>query len=94
MMSGTPILVYAPAGVATADYAAREGWGYVVSSSGESQLVAALRALMTDESLRRQLGCRAKVVAQTRHDAATVRTAFWETLRGAAKAMPVTSSSR
>jgi glycosyltransferase involved in cell wall biosynthesis len=94
MMSGTPILVYAPGEVATADYAAREGWGYVVASSGQAGLMAALKKLMADEPLREQLGRRALHVALANHDARTVRAAFWDTLCAAAGRSPVTASSR
>lgn len=80
MISGTPILVYAPGDVATARYATREGWGYVVDAQGEGLLIAALRTLMQNESLREQLGRRAQQVALARHDASVVRSAFWATL--------------
>ena len=89
MMSGTPILVYAPRDAATAEYAACEGWGYVVSSPDGVHLLAALRTLVNDESLRRQLGSRAKSVAQARHDASKVRAAFWKVLCAAANGVPV-----
>ena len=94
MVSGTPILVYAPGEVATADYAVREGWGYVVASPGQSGLMAALKRLMTDEPLREALGRRARHVALANHDAARVRAAFWNTLCAAAESNPVTSSSQ
>ncbi|MBI4000305.1 MAG: hypothetical protein HY348_00785 [Nitrospira defluvii] len=80
MISGTPILVYAPGDVATARYATREGWGYVVASRGEEHLILAVRTLMQNESLREQLGRRAQQVALARHDASVVRSAFWTAL--------------
>lgn len=80
MISGTPILVYAPGDVATARYAAREGWGYVVASRGEERLMLAVRTLMQNEPLRAQLGRRAQQVALARHDASVVRSAFWTAL--------------
>jgi glycosyltransferase involved in cell wall biosynthesis len=84
MMSATPVLIYAPADVATADYANREGWGYVVSCRGTAGVTAALRLLMEDETLREKLGRRARLVAQANHDATKVRPAFWNTLCAAA----------
>ncbi|HJR77235.1 MAG TPA: hypothetical protein VJ805_09685 [Nitrospiraceae bacterium] len=84
MMSGTPVLVYAPADVATADYARREGWGYVVCCAGTADVAAALRLLIDDETLRARLGRRARLVAQANHDATKVRPAFWNTLCAAA----------
>jgi glycosyltransferase involved in cell wall biosynthesis len=94
MMSGTPILVYAPGEVATAEYAAREGWGYVIASPGQSGLMAALKKLVTDEPLREELGRRARHVALANHDAARVRAAFWDTLCAAAENRSIASSSR
>jgi glycosyltransferase involved in cell wall biosynthesis len=94
MMSGTPILVYAPGEVATAEYAAREGWGYAVDSPGRAGLMAALKKLMTDEPLREHLGRRARHVAQANHDARIVRAAFWDAIRGAAGRSPITVAPR
>jgi len=80
MMSATPILVYAPADVATARYAAREGWAYVVSTQGGPAVTTALTVLMDDPSLRERLGRQAQTVALARHDAEKVRAAFWDCL--------------
>jgi glycosyltransferase involved in cell wall biosynthesis len=91
MMSGTPILVYAPAELATAEYASREGWGYVLSHPDRRGLMDALKTLMGDESLRARLGCRAKEVAARNHDASSVRQAFWDSLCAAARRDPAKS---
>ena len=80
MISGTPILVYAPGDVATARYAKREGWGYVVDSRGREPLLDAVRTLIDNQSLREQLGRRAQQVALARHDASKVKAAFWAAL--------------
>ena len=85
MISATPVLVYAPSDVATVRYAAREGWGYVVSSQGEQAVAEALTLLMDDQTLRERLGRKAQQVALLRHDAGRVRQAFWETLTAAAR---------
>jgi glycosyltransferase involved in cell wall biosynthesis len=85
MISGTPILVYAPDTLATARYAMREQWGLVVATQGINGLQAALRSLMEDEPCRRRFGERAQQVARARHDAAVVRPAFWRTLSEAAE---------
>ena len=87
MMSATPILVYAPADVATARYAVREGWGHVVSVQGQESLITALKSLMDDPSLRERLGRQAQAVALARHDAGKVRAEFWNAL--AAAAVPI-----
>ena len=46
MISGTPVLVYAPADVATARYATREEWAYVVSEQGQQAVAQGLGHLM------------------------------------------------
>ena len=84
MISGTPVLVYAPADVATARYATREAWGYVVSEQGQESVKAGLTRLMDDASLRERLGRRAQAVAVARHDAERVRREFWRSLTAAA----------
>ncbi len=84
MISGTPVLVYAPADVATARYATREAWGYVVSEQGQEAVKAGLTRLMDDASLRERLGRRAQAVAVARHDAERVRREFWRSLTAAA----------
>jgi glycosyltransferase involved in cell wall biosynthesis len=76
--------VYAPAEVATARYAARERWGYVVSTKDDAALMAALTELMDDPALRERLGRQAQAVALARHDAGRVRSEFWKTLTAAA----------
>jgi glycosyltransferase involved in cell wall biosynthesis len=89
MISGTPVLVYAPADAATARYAADEGWGYVVSEPGQGAVTSALARLMDDASLRERLARRAQAVAVARHDAERVRREFWRSLTAAAeKALP------
>jgi len=86
MISGTPILVYAPGDVATARYATREGWGYAVTSREKEAVMEAIRTLMQDAGLRERLGRRAKEVAVARHDASVVKASFWAALREAASA--------
>lgn len=85
MISGTPILVYAPADVATARYATREEWAYVVSEQGQQAVAQGLGHLMDNASLRERLGRRAQAVAVARHDAERVRREFWQSLVSAAR---------
>ena len=84
LLSGTPILVYGPKDVAQVKYAHHDGWGYVVSSHGVKHVQEGIRELTHNESLRRRLSARARILAQERHDAAKVRYAFQKTLSDAA----------
>ncbi len=76
MASGTPVLVYGPARIATVKYAFEQGWGYVVFQPGPGNLQAALRRLMSDQHLRELHGRRAQRLAAERHDAVRVRAEF------------------
>lgn len=72
MASGTPILVYGPAGLPVVEYARRDGWGKVVDRRSPAVLRAAVRELMDSAALREQLGRKAKRLAAERHDARAV----------------------
>jgi glycosyltransferase involved in cell wall biosynthesis len=85
MASGTPILVYGPAGVAQVDYAAREGWGLVVSDRAPHALDDALCRILYDDSLRETLHRRAQALAREHHDTARVRARFQDALKTAAQ---------
>jgi glycosyltransferase involved in cell wall biosynthesis len=84
MASGTPVLVYGPAGIATARYAERDGWGHVLSTPGVAPLQQTLLWLVDDQATRERLGRRAHLLACERHDAAKVRPAFQMALARAA----------
>ncbi len=86
MASGTPILVYGPRGVAQVDYAARDGWGHVVSERNPEALDSAFRRILSDESLREKLRLRAQALASANHDTLRVRTKFQVALKAAARA--------
>lgn len=79
--SGTPILVYAPPGIAQARYARASGWGYVVSEKGVQHLVSGIRKLIADSGLRQRLSFAAREAAVKNHDARGVRTRFQAALR-------------
>lgn len=72
MASGTPILIYGPAGLPVVEYARRDGWGKVVDRRDPEALRRAIRELMASAALREQLGRRAQSLASERHDAAVV----------------------
>ena len=72
MASGTPILVYGPAGLPVVEYARREGWGMVVDRRDPVALGLAVRELMDSTVLREKLGTTAQRLAAERHDATAV----------------------
>jgi len=73
MISGTPILVYAPKETAIFQYANNEKWGYLIGKESEADLKKAIIELFKNELLREQLGTQAKMLAIKNHDAKTVR---------------------
>lgn len=85
MASGTPILVYGPAGVAQVDYAVRDGWGHVVSQRDPQALDQAIRRILSDGALREGLRLRAQALASANHDTLQVRTAFQAALKAGAR---------
>ena len=85
LVSGTPILVYGPAGVAQVEYAREAGWGHIVDRQDPALLRAAIKHLANDQDLRAALSERARRIAAERHDDATVRTAFQAALASAAR---------
>jgi len=84
MASGTPVLVYAPDHMPAAEYARREGWGYVVDQRDQQTLEQALLELMGSEALWARLGQRGRELALRNHDARIVRRQFRQLLRDVA----------
>lgn len=81
LASGTPTLVYGPAGLPVVEYARRERWGRVVDRRDPEALRAALRELLDSEALRERLGRTARRLAVERHDARRVSEDFRKLLR-------------
>ncbi len=80
MISGTPVLVYSPKETATAKYALKSGWAYVVTERNDFTLSKAILELMSNHDLRKYLGEKAKQLAKDNEDAIVVRERFRRTL--------------
>ena len=78
MISGVPILVYAPIQTALAKYAKEEEWAYLIDTNKKNVLFDALKELYSNIDLRRLLANKAKAVAIKNHDAINVRNQFRE----------------
>lgn len=85
LLSGTPILVYGPSAVAQVQYAQEHGWGHVVSKQGIGEVAAGMRAILTDDTLRRRVSAAARRLAADRHDAAKVRVRYQSVLAAASQ---------
>ena len=91
MASGTPCLVYGPAGLPVVEYARREGWGLVVDDPSPEALDQAIARIRGDAALRERLGRRALELVRLRHDARVVAE---ELRRQLAAAVTVAASPR
>jgi glycosyltransferase involved in cell wall biosynthesis len=80
MASGTPILVYGPAGLPIVRYGRGSGWAYVLSNPDLSAIREVILQLATDTAMRESLGRRAMALAAQNHDAANVSQAFQQLL--------------
>ncbi|MCU0473445.1 MAG: hypothetical protein MUC93_08785 [Bacteroidales bacterium] len=76
MISGTPILLYAPAETATTEYAIKDKWAFTVTERNDKLLYDAIERIYSDPDLRRDLGERARDIAVSREDADLVRDNF------------------
>lgn len=76
MISGTPILVFAPQQTALAKYAANQKWAYLVTDTAEATIVNAFKVLFSNEILRAELGNKAKALAIETEDAQMIRENF------------------
>jgi len=76
MISGVPILLFAPKQVALTSYAASNGSMHIVSENSMKQLAQELEILINDEKLRTSLALKAIEVASIESDAIRVRNRF------------------
>lgn len=76
MISGAPILVWAPKQTALAEYAEKEKWAYLVSDNNKSKIIEALEKIYSSKLMRKQLGEKAKALAITTEDANVIRKRF------------------
>jgi len=80
MISGVPILLFAPEQVALTEYAKKNECMYAVSKNDKNNLAEALLILLNDEKLRESLATKAIDVAKSDSDAIAVRRKFKEAL--------------
>jgi glycosyltransferase involved in cell wall biosynthesis len=81
LISGVPIIVYAPMQTSLARYAKEERWGYLVDNSKTEVLKSAIRNIYSNIDLRRLLGTKAIQTAMKNHDSIKVRNEFREMFR-------------
>jgi glycosyltransferase involved in cell wall biosynthesis len=67
LLSGRPIVVFAPGDSYHAESARKHGWGYVVTEDSPAALAAAIMQVTTDEHLAAELVRSALQEAHSRH---------------------------
>lgn len=76
MISGTPILVYGDERTGLTKYALKEKWAYVVTENSIAALTSAIKKLISDDQLRKQLAETAQRIAVAKEDAVIVKENF------------------
>jgi glycosyltransferase involved in cell wall biosynthesis len=84
LISGTPVLVYGPCGVAQVDDAQRYGWGHTVTTHSRGALAEGIRRVLHDAALRQELCRRSTGLAVRRHDLSLIQARFRRALVSAA----------
>ncbi|RFZ94847.1 glycosyltransferase [Mucilaginibacter conchicola] len=81
MISGSPVIVFAPQETALVNYAEKENWAAVVTKNDPSALYNCLATLIKSKEKRVALASRAIEVATKNHSSQAIKSQFNETLR-------------
>ena len=76
MMSGTPILVFAPAGTAIVKYAKEYKWAKVITENSISEISETIRQLIENKVLRQQIAHNAMKIAEKNYNSINVTNHF------------------
>ena len=68
MISGVPVILYAPTETALAEYAKKGNWAYLVTSNKTNNLKSALKILITERQVRTDIAKNAVLLAKKNHD--------------------------
>lgn len=80
MVSGTPILMFAPAETALVQDAIQGNWAKVVTENNIDLLCEAVRSLISDEAYRKQIAENAVHIAETKYNSDKIRNGFREVI--------------
>lgn len=76
MVSGTPIIIFAPEDTAMVRYAKKLNWAKVVQENSIDELVSVIKKLLNDESERKTIAQNAIHIAEKNHNSKTVSAEF------------------
>jgi glycosyltransferase involved in cell wall biosynthesis len=80
MVSGTPIIMFAPAETALVKHAIHGNWAKVLTENNTDKLAEAIMQLVTNEDQRKHIALNAIEIAEKKFNSATVRNQFRETI--------------
>ena len=80
MISGTPIIVFAPEEAAIVKNATRYGWASVITEQSLISICGAVKELIENIELRRQIAESAKSIAEEKHNSLVIRDHFRKTI--------------
>ena len=80
MLSGTPILVFAPKETALSKFFQKNNCGYCLTSQTQNDIIEAIKFLIFNEEYRKRISENAVTFAVDRFDGKKVRREFHETL--------------
>jgi glycosyltransferase involved in cell wall biosynthesis len=80
MVSGTPIIMFAPEETALVQAAKSGNWAKVITENDIDKLLKAVIQLLTNEGERKQIALNAVKIAETKFNSKTVRNNFRETI--------------
>jgi glycosyltransferase involved in cell wall biosynthesis len=85
MVSGTPILVFAPGSVAVSKFFSINNCGHCLQSDSREDIIAAIRFLIDNKDYRKQLGRKAVSIAIERFESGNIRGVFQNILLSASR---------
>ncbi len=76
MISGTPIIIFAPEATAVVKYAEKYEWAKIVVKNNDQDLFAAIKNLIQNKTLREKIGQNGKRIAEEKHNSTIVSNNF------------------
>lgn len=76
MISGTPIIIFAPEVTATVKYAKKYEWAKVITENNISEISGAIKQLIENKELRQQIAQNAIKIAEKNHNSIDITNQF------------------
>jgi glycosyltransferase involved in cell wall biosynthesis len=80
MVSGTPIIIFAPEVTAIVKYARKDEWAKVITENRLSEIKESIKQLITDKELRQHIAQNAIRTAEKNHNSDEVKKQFKEVI--------------